>query len=702
MLAGPAFAQSGSYFLNYRGADGGCCSDSNGFDGRPAVQDVEQTVTGLNIRATGGPGIGVDVSGGNGGNSSDLSSLNHWGGNGGFGRIVDFVVRNSTVSSTTLGIYVLSKGGDGGLYGYRSKGYGSGADGHFARLTVDGTSVNAVDVGLSAQSIGGNGQRSAVPQFPDTDNERDAGNGGNAGQASVVMQGNSSVSVVGTNGAGVRAESLGGQGGFGDNESEWGGHTYSGRGGSADSASVNVSDGSITTSGQNMVGILARSVGGSGPKGVGPNVRASDGGNAGNVSIQNGASITTSGTNSIGIAAYSIGGNGGDGGAGTWSFGHDGGAGGAPGNITIQNDGAITTRGAGAMGIFASVVGGTGGSGGEAGASGSGGNGGAGGGTSGLAVDVANASDAAIRTSGNAAPGIVAHAVGGGGGSANASNGEMFIGGGSGGSGGEGGNLHALNSGVIATTGDQSGGMLVQSIGGGGGYGGDANATGVIFSVAMGGRGGPGGSGGHVSLEQMGDISTQGADASGIVLQSIGGGGGAGGTSTAAAVGVGLGGAVSHGGNGGGGGNGGDVFAMLYDGGTITTSGAMSSGLVAQSLGGGGGYGGFASSSQVTIAPDLGPEIPTATLSPHVTIGGMAKGGEMAAASVSMPPISSPRKARKATACSRKVSAAGAALGGVLPPRCEPRPLRRTVAGSTSVPAPPLAVQGATAGMAAW
>ncbi|QHE92594.1 autotransporter outer membrane beta-barrel domain-containing protein [Pandoraea fibrosis] len=627
MLSGPLFAQSGPYILNYRGADGGCCFNNNGSDGQPATQDVEQTVSGLNIRATGSTAIFVDVSGGNGGNSSDLSSMSHWGGNGGYGRIADFVVRSSTVASTEQGIAVLSKGGDGGLYGYRSNGYGSGADGHFARLTIDNTRVTANGDGIAARSIGGNGQRSAIPQFPDANNERDAGNGGNAGQASVIMQGNSSVSVVGTNGAAVIAESLGGQGGFGDNESEWGGHAYSGRGGSADAAIVTVSDGTMTSDGQGMGGILARSVGGNGPKGVGSNVRAADGGNAGNVTVQNGAAITTSGNNAIGIAAYSIGGNGGDGGSGSWSFGHDGGAGGTPGSINIQNDGAITTRGLGSMGIFASVVGGTGGSGGEAGASGSGGSGGAGGATGALAVYVANASDAAIRTSGNSAPGMVAHAVGGGGGNASASSGEMVIGGGTGGSGGEGGNLHGLNSGVIATTGDQSGGMLVQSVGGGGGYGGDANAVGVIFSVATGGRGGPGGGGGHVSIEQMGDISTTGADSSGILVQSIGGGGGAGGSSTSAAVGVGLGLAVSHGGAGGGGGNGGEVYATLYDESTVTTSGVMSSGLVAQSLGGGGGNGGFASSSQITIAPDLGPGVWTATVSPHVTIGGSGGSG---------------------------------------------------------------------------
>lgn len=112
MLAGPAVAQtSGPLFLDYRGATGGCCHNANGFDGAPGQIDVERTLSGLNILSThGATGVAVDVSGGNGGNGNDVSGRDHWGGSGGFGRIVDFVLTQSTVISNGFGASVLSKG----------------------------------------------------------------------------------------------------------------------------------------------------------------------------------------------------------------------------------------------------------------------------------------------------------------------------------------------------------------------------------------------------------------------------------------------------------------------------------------------------------------------------------------------------------------------------------------------------------------
>ncbi|WP_150608985.1 autotransporter outer membrane beta-barrel domain-containing protein [Pandoraea cepalis] len=628
MLAGPAVAQtSGPLFLDYRGATGGCCHNANGFDGAPGQIDVERTLSGLNILSThGATGVAVDVSGGNGGNGDDVSGRDHWGGSGGFGRIVDFVLAQSTVISNGFGASVLSKGGDGGLWGNRGEGNGNGGNGNFARLTLDGGSVSAVGYGLSAQSIGGNGQTSAIPWGPGVN----GGVGGNAGDASVVVRGGAAVTASasgGSGGAAIRAESLGGQGGLGIDDWE-GGYVLSGWGGNAGNVTVSTADSTVTAHGDGEVGLLARSVGGNGPKRMSDStdVKGSNGGNAGNITITNGAAISTDGANAPGIAAYSLGGDGGDGGGGVTGNGFQGGDGGTPGAVTLTNTGSIATRGVGAMGMRVSVVGGAGGNGGESSPwSGHGGNGGAGGNTGNLAVDIRN--DGTIMTSGNDAAGILAHAVGGGAGAAELSQGIMNIGGGSGGNGGLGGNTTLSSNGSIFTTGDQSAGVQVQSIGGGGGHGGDADTTGIIVGIATGGHGGAGGNGGDALMDLGGAISTAGAGSSGVLLQSVGGGGGAGGSSSAMTVGVGLGVAVSHGGSAGGGGAGGLAHATLDDGSSVTTQAVASDGVVVQSIGGGGGYGGLASSATLTIAPDLGPEVPSATLSPHVSIGGSGGDG---------------------------------------------------------------------------
>ena len=626
MLAGPAVSQtSGPLFLDYRGATGGCCHASNGADGEPGQINVERTLTGLNILSTqGATGVAVDVSGGNGGNGDDVNGRNHWGGSGGFGRIVDFVLAQSTVVSNGVGVSVLSKGGDGGLWGNRGNGNGNGGNGNFARLTLDGGSVSAVGYGLSAQSIGGNGQTSAIPWGAGVN----AGVGGNAGDASVVVRGGAAVTASangGNGGAAIRAESLGGQGGLGIDDWE-GGYVLSGWGGNAGNVTVAIADGTVTAHGDGEVGVLARSVGGSGPKTPSTDVKGSNGGNAGNVTLTNGAAIATDGANAPGIAVYSLGGDGGDGGGGVTGSGFQGGDGGTPGSVSITNTGSVATRGVGAMGIRVAVIGGAGGNGGESGPwSGHGGNGGSGGDTGNLAIDVKN--DGTIVTAGKDAVGILAHAVGGGAGNAELSQGIMNIGGGAGGNGGLGGNISVSSDGSIFTTGDQSPGVQVQSIGGGGGHGGDADTTGIIVGIAIGGHGGAGGNGGNAVMDLGGAISTAGAGSTGILLQSVGGGGGAGGSSSAMTVGVGLGVAVSHGGSAGGGGSGGTSHLTLERASRITTQGAASDGAVVQSIGGGGGYGGLASSATVTIAPDLGPEAPTGTLSPHVSIGGSGGDG---------------------------------------------------------------------------
>ena len=102
--------------------------------------------------------------------------------------------------------------------------------------------------------------------------------------------------------------------------------------------------------------------------------------------------------------------------------------------------------------------------------------------------------------------------------------------------GGEGFTVSATNSGAILTLGDGAHGILAQTIGGGGGRGGGgaASNSGTIgLGAAIGAKGGNGGdtyfNGSDSQVTNSGTIVTFGADAGGILAQSIGGGGGAGG-----------------------------------------------------------------------------------------------------------------------------------------------------------------------------
>ncbi len=248
--------------------------------------------------------------------------------------------------------------------------------------------------------------------------------------------------------------------------------------------------------------------------------------------------------------------------------------------------------------------------------------------------------------------------------------------GGSGGSGGAGGEVYVLNpagasirtgevllgeaseedinSGsspfALVTTGGGAVGILAQSIGGGGGTGGNADAASALddswqsnvslavtvadfvrkiadylkngnkpsletafnADIAVGGKGGAAGDGRTVLVDSGGNIETYGEQAHGIQAQSIGAGGGNGGAVEATSAfwqskGASLIGALGNdwdftvgmsvGGSGGAAGNGGSVTVNQYAGGAIATHGYGANGIFAQSIGGGGGYGGHATAN---------------------------------------------------------------------------------------------------------
>ncbi|CCV05377.1 hypothetical protein MESS2_1560001 [Mesorhizobium metallidurans STM 2683] len=447
----------------------------------------------------------------------------------------------------------------------------------------------------------------------------------------------------------------------------------------------------ITTRQYGSIGLFAQSVGGGGGDGgfsyaVGTTAAVSVGGGGGAggdgrlVDVTNNANIRTYGGLSHGILAQSVGGGGGNGGASNAvsaglaaiSVSIGGGGGGVGGNVIVRHTGDITVNGGGAKGIFAQSVGGSGGSGGDAFALSAaaniypypagalsvsvGGSGGAGGnaGTvevtgNGHIASVANPDvlgDDGQPINPDNGGGILAQSVGGRGGDGGRS--RTYSGsfsptvsinlgasiGGKGGGGG-GGNTVTVNYGLsdptssIETTGNNSHGILAQSVGGGGGNGGDsmAGAGGlggtvtVNATVTIGGWGGAGNTGGTVNVTNAGTIVTRGHTSNAILAQSIGGGGGSGGSASGTTASVDTGSNVNVnanvaiGGQGGDGNNGGAV--TVINSGALDTFGDFSNGILAQSIGGGGGAGGSADAKALNLGGSEGT-----TVNANLAIGG--------------------------------------------------------------------------------
>ena len=537
-------------------------------------------------------------------------------GNGGQGNHVD--VDNAATGLITTrghfahGIFAQSVGGGGGVGGASS------------------TTNSAIDLQVSA-TLGGFG-----------------GSGTIGGQVDVDNYGQ--IQTSGAFSHGIFAESIGGGGGASgavtqalSAKTTIGGGSASFAGGGANGGVVNVNNFSlINTAGAGSHGIFAHSVGGGGGFGgastvsqkpgdmsvsIGLGGIAGNGGGGGNVTVKNAVdgTILTAGNNAYGIFAQSVGGGGGAGGSsaidadgtegggeakGTainTSLGGLAGDGNAGGIVIVENFGIIQTRGHLSHGIFAESIGGGGGASGSASNTSSAdvnigtaiatlGGGAADGGS----VTVKNAG--VIETFGNGALGIFAQSVGGGGGFggsvSDTSAGESafaFQLGGSGSGGGNGGDVLVDVSGDIFTHGERAHGVVAQSVGGAGGFGGDANGK-TANSLAIGGLGGDGGDGGDVTVIRTGRIITTGKDSIAIIAQSVGGGGGIGGAGFGRFEAAGDGApvnAVGFGAANGSKGSGGIV--SIVQTGEIQTDGDRAHGIVAQAVGGSGGLGGTSS-----------------------------------------------------------------------------------------------------------
>ncbi|WP_339948195.1 autotransporter outer membrane beta-barrel domain-containing protein [uncultured Albimonas sp.] len=459
-------------------------------------------------------------------------------------------------------------------------------------------------------------------------------NGGKGGDASVSESGeafevsgvaladNASVDVAGDNVIGVGVFAQGGLGGLGNSTNSFGGD-----GGDAGDLEVSLGAGSsIATDGENAVGLILYAKGGAGggvraPGGLVDfnDDSAGQGGDSGLLTLKGpgagaeAARISTRGDRALGVALQSLAGGGGSADA-DYSIidtgSTNGGAAGVSGGVDVSGRFDIFTSGQGAHGMLLQSISGGGGSltsdNGFVAVSGGGGSEGAEGGTVRFVSEGGR-----IDTAQTASMGLVAQSIGGGGGDVIGEPSLSIVTvGGQGGPGGAGGLVDlTFNDGTVTTTaGDYSFGLVAQSIGGGGGNGGNVFSIDVVLpATAVGGDGGVGGGAGRVNFftgaNAAGDrhlVSTLGGNAHGVLLQAIGGGGGTGGDARSTSLGLIALTSVAMAGGGDSGGAGGLIEGTLRAT-DIVTSGSHARGLIAHSVGGGGGAGGAANSLDVNF-----------------------------------------------------------------------------------------------------
>lgn len=565
---------------------------------------------------------------------------------------------------------------------------GAGADGGDVDLTL----TSAVSTrgqwsqGVHLQSIGGGGGAAGSG----TGLVAIGGGGASAGDAkviSILMEDAAEIHTTGDNSTGILAETIGGGGGAGGNG---GGRIAiggsAGQGGNGSTLDVDLAQLQMTTQGAHAPGLSLHSVGGGGGTGGGAGGTVTVGGHGGGggdgglVSVNQfvksnyDVDVATQGDFSSAVELRSVGGGGGRGGHAVSlgaeiasAVGGKGGDGGDGGAVDAALIGAFSAKGSHSDGILAQSIGGGGGAGGTAvavsvgvgaaaaiGVGGAGGGGGHGKGVT-LSLGVPG-HKTSVHTEGDHGGAVLAQSVGGGGGKGGmafavaAAIGEdaaaaIGVGiGGSGGKGGSGGNVEiaADTNTTTATAGDHAAAITAQSIGGGGGKGGSAIAgalaisagPSVAVSVAVGGAGGSGGDGqtAKITLGDSATVQTAGDASSGLVAQSIGGGGGVGGFSASADLSVGSdsasGAAVALGGVGGNGGYGSAVTVQVKDAASIDTSGVLSTGIFAQSVGGGGGHGGASIAGSLSFGDSKAEAL-------GVSLGGSGgKGGDAGQVSI--------------------------------------------------------------------
>lgn len=540
-------------------------------------------------------------------------------------------------SSAIFAITEGGKGGTGGTYtlGGSGRAGGKGGDGGTVNLTV--TDINIESklsnvTGIVGQSSGGDGGDGGDSIGAIGEHGGSGTNGGLGGNV-IINVTNTNINMSGKGNTGILGSSSGGNSGDAGK-----GIGLVSKGGKSDTAGsggdvfITTNNTNITLEGEWSTGILGQSVGGAGGKGgtsiglVSLGGQGGAGGNAGNVKITSVGNISMKGENAIGIVGQSLGGGGGNGGKGfsIVNLGSQGGAGGDAGSdagikdpnaksaVSITNKGMIQTRGSGGHGILAQAIGGGGGNAGfMVGLANIGGKGGAGGAAGNVIVENNNT----VTISGENAHGILAQSIGGGGGTGNSQISGIFTLGADGGKGGTSGKVTINNTSSIIT-GDKnqkfnnSSAMIAQSIGGGGGSGSSILSLAPIVGINLGGKGGEGGNADDVYINSIGTeenqitLQTAGDQSTAVIAQSIGGNGGNAGSIMSLTTAPGI--LPSFAINlGGKGGLGGKAgeAKVAMEYSNIITMGDFSSGIVAQSVGGNGGQGGSIVSGAVSGLP---------------------------------------------------------------------------------------------------
>jgi hypothetical protein len=672
-------------FLVLNFGEAGCDGASRGFDddgdpGAPGQASGGATGTASNVTITGvgnflPTGALVDATGGaggNGGNGGNPAFKSTRGGDGAAGGgggpvVVDFSGSIAPGGSglAPLGFLALSFGGAGGsggstgTFGTYDKTGGDGAAGGAggsAQFSGSGAANGSITA-IVVRSEGGSGGAGGSVGTSDALVMTNGGQGANGGAGgSAALSWTSGTVTAGQQG--LLAWSAGGTGGAGgsarDGNTNYGGN--GGTGGAAGAASLTLQGGAVTVVetvfGAYNAGVIALSeAGNGGTGGRSGGLNGAEAGNGGNGGAAGSASATVLGDITLtglgqgpGHAAFvlSAGGQGGAGGNASAVQGSSGGGGlaGAAGPASLTVGSAtvgptITGSGKYASTAVVQSIGGGGGNGGAASFFEDSGAGAPGGDAGTASASIVNGT---LITRSASASGLVAQSIGGGGGIGGDATGiEIGAAVSIGGNGGFGGNGQGVNveigEGAIIGSLDVLGesGVLAQSVGGSGGAGGSAVAKGSGFiAMTIGGDGGNGGSAGTAGIDSLGLITSYGDHAAGLQAQSVGGGGGKGGTAVSFGVGVVPSTSIAIGGKGGSGGPAGN--ASVGSSGQVTTYGHNAYGLVAQSVGGGGGSGGASAARVVSISPS--ESFPAISVS--VAIGGGGGSGNTGAAASAM------------------------------------------------------------------
>jgi hypothetical protein len=621
------------------------CTSSPALADCQLIQNSNCSWAGTGSVGSAAPGPGEN--GGDGGPGPDWSLIVH---------DLHFVDDPTTLQSP---INISSNGGDGAQAadghltggGKNTGGTGGtgGQGGDISAIVGSGMSgtTSSIASGITLDTVGGTGGKGS---FGALDHDPGVGGiGGTGGHITANLSGTFPDNLTNRS-RGIDTWSFGGNGGDGR-------HWSAGQDPMAPDAGAGGNGGQIdlTLNGTfvgNAGGVRATSAGGTGGTGgvaeaIG-GAQDGDGGSGGvagkvNVTVNANANIEGFANQDGGLVARSIGGTGGQGGSGGGSAGAAG-AGGDADDVNVIINGGTIRNGAGSesAGLLAQSLGGSGGNGGSPSHFVIGPNGGSGSlgghagqvsvttGSQGSSVTIVSGQKGTYEDDYNLSPGVLAQSIGGGGGAGGDSKGWFAVGG-TGGNAVNGNNATVDLLANITTYGMNSDGIAVQSIGGGGGNGGNAVGSGVGVNMVIGGDGGAGGDGAtaYASSRAGSVIETDGAHSHGIVVQSVGGGGGMGGAAYSKTFSGAFGSSMSLGGDGGTAGDGGNVLLLgtaqdptPTNAGRITTNGSDSYGILAQSIGGGGGVGG-ASTAMAQVYG--GGDVPSIALT-------MAMGGKGGAA----------------------------------------------------------------------